>query len=93
MTIDYGSNEDWRWDPGTGEVRFVVYDDRRPILCRVSRECLEDHCGNPRDEDACLTAAKENFDRITDQIGPYVKAGRFEPDGSLLLHSRDWRGE
>ena len=93
MTINYGSNEDWRWDLDTEEVRFVVYDDGTEILCRVTRECLEDHCGNPQDEDTCLTAAKENFDRITDQIGFYVKFGRFDPDGSVLLRTRDWRGQ
>ncbi len=92
MTINYGSNENWLWDLGAEEVRFVVYDDGKKVLCRVSRECLENHCGDPQDENACLTAAKKNFNRITDQIGFYVKFGRFEPDGSVLLRSGDWRG-
>ena len=91
--IHYGTNETWAWHLDTEEVRFTVWDDvsNREIECRVTREYIEDHCGNPSDPDACFTAAKEDFDAITDQVGPYIRAGRFEPDGSILLRTADWR--
>ena len=91
--IHYGTNETWRWHPDTEEVRFTVLDDisNRKIKCRVTRECIADHCGNPSGSDACFTAAKEHFDVITDQVGRYIGLGRFEPDGSILLRTNDWR--
>ena len=92
--INYGTNETWRWDPDTEDVRFTALDlddNNKKIQCRVTRECIEDHCGNPSDPDACFTAAKKHFDAITDQVGGYITFSRFEPDGSILLRSRDWR--
>ncbi len=91
--IHYGTNETWRWHPAIEEARFTVLDDdrNREIECRVTRECIEDHCGNPSGPDACFTAAKEHFDAITDQVGYYIGLGRFEPDGSILLRTNDWR--
>ncbi|MCH7905662.1 MAG: DUF1488 family protein [Armatimonadetes bacterium] len=91
--IHYGTNETWAWHPDTEEVRFTVWDDdsNREIECRVTRECIADHCGNPSGPDACFTAAKEHFDAITDQVGYYIGLGRFEPDGSILLRTNDWR--
>ncbi len=91
--IRYGTNETWAWHPDTEEVRFTVWDDvsNKEIECRVTRECIEDHCGNPSGPDACFTAAKEHFDPITDQVGYYIGLGRFEPDGSILLRTAHWR--
>ena len=90
--IHYGTNETWAWHPDTEEARFTVLDDdsNRKIECRVTRECIADHCGNPSGPDACFTAAKENFDPITDLVGHYIGGGRFEPDGSILLRTDDW---
>ena len=87
----YGTNESWMWHGPTQEVRFQVFHDSKPILCRVTRECIADHCGNPAGEDACFMAAKEHFDAITDQVGFYIAHGRFEADGSVLLRTVDWR--
>ncbi len=89
--IEFGTNETWRWDVRTQEVRFQVLQDGKPIRCRVTRECVADHCGNPNGEDACFTAAKEHFDAITDQFYHYIGFGRFESDGSVLLRTADWR--
>ncbi len=91
MIIQYGTNENWRWDFDSEEARFDVTYDGKTIPCRVTRECIEDHCGDPKSADYCFTAAKEHFDAITDQVGFYVTAGRFEPDGSVLVRSQDWR--
>lgn len=89
--IEYGTNETWRWDGEFEEVRFHVSADGNPILCRLSREFIEDHCGNPSTPKACLDAAKERFDEITDIIGHWVANSRFEKDGSVLLRTGDWR--
>ena len=90
MEIEYGTNEKWRWDGEFDEVRFHVRVGGNPVLCRVSRECIEDHCGNPSTPETCLDAAKVYFDRITDIIGDRIARGHFEVDGSVLLRSRDW---
>jgi hypothetical protein len=89
--LDYGTNESWYLDGPTMEVRFKVKKDGQPILCRVTHECIEDHCGNPKGEEACLTAAREHFDAITDRIGELIELRRFELDGSVLLKTADWR--
>ena len=89
--LDYGTNESWYWHSPTMEVRFRILKDGKPVVCRVTHECIKDHCGNPADESACFTAAKQNFDAITDQVGYYVSLGRFEPDGTVLLRTTDWR--
>ena len=87
--IDYGDNKDWSWVGGLEEIHFTVREDGKNILCRVSREFLEDHCGNPSDPVACLDAAKGLFDPITDKIGRLISGRRFEPDGSVLLRTSD----
>ncbi len=89
--INYGTNESWLLHAPTGELRFQVSEDDKQILCRVTRECIADHCGNPIGEDACFTAAKEHFEAITDQVDRYIAHGRFESDGSVLLRTADWR--
>ena len=89
--IVYGTNETWMWHVPKKEVRFEVSLDGTPILCRVTRECIADHCGNPIGEDACFTAAKEHFEAVTDQVGFYITRERFEPNGSVLLRTADWR--
>ena len=63
--IEYGTNKSWMWHVATGELRFQVSQDDKQILCRVTHECIADHCGNPIGEDACFKAAKEQFETIT----------------------------
>ncbi len=46
--IEYGTNESWIWHGPTEELRFRMSQDDRQILCRVTRECIADHCGNRR---------------------------------------------
>lgn len=88
MVMNYGTNENWRWIGDTEVVEFAVEDDGKPITCRVSRGYIEDHCGNPPGTpESLLTAAKANFDEITDNVGALIAAGLFEKDGSILLRS------
>ncbi len=91
MVIAYGTSENWRWDGSREVVEFTVLDEARPILCHLSRECIEDNFGNPKGSDACLDAAKERFDPITDLVGAMIRIGRFEPDGSILIRTLAWR--
>lgn len=89
--IAYGKSDDMWWDGSFMECRFRVYlDDRNSILCRISREAISDHFGNPETEQACFDVAKENFDEITDKVGEMLALERFESDGSILLRTSDF---
>ena len=85
--IEYGTAQDWRWEGGFNEVRFRILVDGRPVLCRVTREYVEDNLGNPQTPEQCLDAAKAHFDQITDEVGRRASGGAFEEDGSVLLRS------
>ena len=90
--LDFGNTDSWMWHGPTLEVRFQILQDGKPILCRVTRECISDHCGNPTDDEAILTAAKQFSEPIENQLAHYITIERFEPpDGSILLRSADWR--
>ncbi len=43
--ISYQSAMDWRWVIEAEEVQFTAAHSGKEILCRVTRECIEDHCG------------------------------------------------
>ena len=88
--IDYGTNETWAWNGSTLAVEFWIYVGGKPVKCRVSKECIRDHLGNPETAEGCLDTAKARFDSITDKVGFLIAAGRFEEDGSIVLHSADW---
>ncbi len=90
MVIAYGTSKYWWWNGVREVVEFRVHDEGWPIVCRVSRECIEDNFGNPRSPEECLDAAKERFDPITDVAGAMIRAERFEPDGSILIRTSDW---
>jgi hypothetical protein len=88
---EFGSNEDWVWDGSRNVVQFSAIVNGQRIVCRVSEECIMDHFGNPSTETECMVAAKERFDSITDLAGHLINKGRFEPDGTILIRSSDWR--
>ena len=88
--IDFGDNLNWKWVGGLEVVEFTIRIDGVPVICRVSRECLEDHCGDPKTAGEFLDAAKLNFDAITDRIQGLIEKRRREPNGSILLRSADW---
>ena len=90
MVIAYGTSENWRWNGSREVIEFTVLDEARPILCHLSRECIEDNFGNPSGPEECMDAAKDRFDAITDLAGALISAGRFEPDGSILIRTLDW---
>ncbi len=90
MVMVYGANDNWRWNGAREVVELTVDDEGRRIVCRVSRECIEDNFGNPSGPEECLDAAKVNFDPITDLISHLIRRGRYEPDGSILIRTLDW---
>ncbi len=88
--IEFGDNLNWRWVGELEAVEFTIHVNKQPVVCRVSRECLEDHCGNPTTPGEYLEVAKMNFGAITDRIAGLIADERFEPDDSILLRSADW---
>jgi len=80
----------WRWDYRHREVRFYAWRNSGLVLCRVSREAIEDRYGDLSTPNACVQAAKGHFDDIADRLSDLLTQGRFEDDGSLLLRSTDW---
>jgi Protein of unknown function (DUF1488) len=89
--VEYDSVDSWRYDRDSQEVRFYAFLGEENILCRVSRECIEDTLVNPNaDADLILSTAKHEFDKITDRIGGMISSGSFEDDGSVLLRAADW---
>ncbi len=88
--IEFGDNLNWRWVGELEAVELTIHVNKQPVVCRVSRECLEDHCGNPTTPGEYLEVAKMNFGAITDRIAGLIADERFEPDDSILLRSADW---
>ncbi len=88
--IKFRDNTGWVWISGPDVAQFRVEVGGSPVTCRVSRECLEDHCGNPTTPGEYLEVAKMNFGAITDRIAGLIADERFEPDDSILLRSADW---
>ena len=91
--LSFGTNEDWLWDGSRDVFQFnvTIHETGQQIICRVTEECITDHCGNPTTDEACLDAAKEHFNQVTDLVGHLIAIGRFEPDGTILVRSSDWR--
>ncbi len=88
--IEFGDNLNWKWVGVLDVAEFTINVDGITVFCRVSRECLEDHCGDPKTAGEFLDAAKGNFEAITDRIQRLIEGGQLEPDGSILLRSPDW---
>ena len=88
--IDFGDGTQWWWDGTYQEVRFTVTTVARPVRCRVSREAIADHFGNPEAAEACVDAPRSHFDEITTTVGVKINLRQFETDGSVLLRTADW---
>ena len=87
MVINYGTNENWRWDGTHAEARFEINNNGQRVTCRVTQEWIEDNLGNPQGQDKCFDAAKLAFDQITDLVGERIAHGRFEKNGSILIRT------
>ena len=82
--------EKWQWDSGHQEVRFCAWQNGVVVMCRISREAIEDRYLHPKTPGACVEAAREHFADIAARLGELLAQGRFEKDGSVLLRSTDW---
>ncbi len=80
----------WYWDHRHQEVRFYAWRNSGLVMCRISREAIEDRYGDPPTPNACVYAAKKHFNDISDRFSDLLAQGRFEDDGSVLLRSTDW---
>lgn len=89
--LDDGTADGLQWLSGPKVIEFIALDDGHPIVCRVSQKSQE-HNRHCRPVAATLLgAARDNFGHIADCIGRLMQVGRFEPDGTILLRSSDWR--
>ncbi len=82
--------EKWQWDSGHQEVRFCAWQNGILVMCRISREAIEDRCPHPPTPGACVEAAREHVTDVVARLSDLLAQGRFENDGSLLLRSSDW---
>ena len=48
--------EKWQWDAGHQEVRFCAWQNGVLVMCRISREAIEDRCPDPPTPGACVEA-------------------------------------
>lgn len=90
MALVFNGPGTWRWDERDQEVRLSAWLDSRLVLCRVSREAIEDHYGERLTPRACLEAARDHFEEITSRLNDLILRGRFDADGSVLLGLADW---
>ncbi len=88
--IEFEDCAGWKWEGGLEVIEFTADQDGHTIVCRVSRKCLEDHCGGPKTAGECLDAAKKHSVAIEVKVQSLIQRARFEPDGSILLRSADW---
>lgn len=79
------------WDEDHEEARFHVTFEGESILCRVTRELIEDRFGDPRTPEQCLHAARANMGQIENRLYSLLAAplGR-QPDGSIIISSSTW---
>ena len=60
--------DSWRWNYRHREVRFYAWRNSGLVLCRVSREAIEDHYGDLSTPNACVRAAKGHVNDIADRL-------------------------
>ncbi len=87
--IAFSPSAEIRWNLVNEEAQFEAETGTGQVLCRVSREFLEDRYGADGVDD-CLDKSKEHRDQIQDLCGSWIAKGKLEPDGPLLLRSKDW---
>ena len=90
MTPVFSSPGNWRWNRHRDQIHLGAWLNSSLVICRISREAIEDHCVDTPTPSACLEAAKRRVEDITKRLGDLIDQGRFEMDGSVLLRSADW---
>ncbi len=88
--IEFEDCAGWKWVGARDVVEFTADLDGYAFVCRVSSECIEDHCGDPKTAGEYLDAAKKHSVAIEFRVQALIQRARFEPDDSILLRSSDW---
>lgn len=89
-SIRFRRQAGWNHDLSTVDFAADVLDaeGRKPVVCRVAREALEDRLQSPGEFEPL-----DLFERFKSEIhavaGGKIMAGEFEPDGSVLVRSQD----
>lgn len=90
VAMAFGTPTDMVEEGETDTVRLNVLDGNETVVCRVSREALEDLTGSRElERGELLDIAQEHFDLLTDKWMERIGLGLREEDGSVLLRSRD----
>ena len=88
--IEFEDCAGWKWVGARDVVEFTADLDGYAFVCRVSSECIEDHCGNPKTAGEYLDAAKKHSVAIEGRVRSLIERARFELNGSITLRSADW---
>jgi len=84
------SPDSWRWEYTHQEIQFYAWRNAALMMCRISREAIENRYGHAPTPTAHLQAARQHVDEIAERFDELLAQGRFEDDGSVLLRSSDW---
>lgn len=85
MTIAFPSVE--AWDANRGVVAFPADVNGKRVHCAISWEALQDNFdGN---DVAPLDCFRANRGAIEAKAESFIRHGRSEPDGSILIRSQD----
>lgn len=88
--MEFGKPSDLAEEGPTESVRLEVVDGNEVVVCRASREALEDLSGaNAADAGDLLDIAGYHFSLLTDRWLQRIRFGPRENDGSVLLRSGD----
>ncbi len=88
--IEFEDCAGWKWVGGPDVIEFTAALDGHIFVCRVTGECIEDHCGDPKTAGEYLDAAKKHSVAIEFRVQALIQRARFELDDSILLRSADW---
>lgn len=88
--MQFGSALDMVEEGPTDTVRHEIINNNERVTCKVSREALMDMVGARELEPGeLLSIAQNHFDELIDAWAIKIKRGHFEPDGTVLLRSRE----
>ncbi len=83
------SELDYREDKARDVIFFIGYDNKKRILCAISREALIDHYG--KGVQSLVEIFVQNKSNIEHEARRKYIAGNLESDGSVLIKSNDLR--
>ena len=81
-------SDDYMFDIAQG-VRFPADDRGRPVVCRISREALDDKYRVTGGRAASEAAFLKHRSEIESEANRKYQLGLLEPDGSVLIRSDD----